>query len=671
MKSLRSQLLLILTGFVFVSILTGIYIARHFQEKAKIVSLSDELSLFELNLLKAFKEQENFFNFETHNQAYFESKESVYLTNYHSIYQHLVNQSHELLKANKLDSNSLLKLKQVEQELSNFDSLFRLTTLVIRERGFRNYGLEGNMRKAIHELEEIEVLDLVDILMLRRHEKDFILRQDPVYLERHQFVANILRKKIAKNSLIKKQTKESILSTLNDYTKLFSLLADLEMKIGLKSNTGLKSEINSSINQLSNSLNDLKTAIKNHQKALLNEQNIYVLLFLIAYVVLSIFLSFKVSKRFTQRLQVLSNRINYFVNTNFTSRLHLQPIGGNDEVTILWNNIMKMEQEIVDYLALFKEKVDEKTLELSFKNEKIELQNLELEKKKKESDQKNKDLIDGMKYGWRLQSALLPSTERLNKQLKEGFVFFAPKDIVSGDVYWSHKAVKKSGEESIFSVIDCTGHGVPGAFMSILAINAINDAAINKRHREPHHIIQSTNNYVYLTMKYHLNNNDSNLSKDGMDMVICNLNRQQNTLKYAGANRSLILIREAVKECDLEIGLKKKEYKVTEYNKYLLFEIKPSKNTVGTLSKELSHTFIGKKITVKPNDMIYLTSDGYADQFGGPNNKKFMTKQLKKLFILIHDLDSSKQKEIIKQRFQNWKRDNEQIDDVSILGVRV
>ena len=671
MKSLRSQLLLILTGFVFVSILTALYTARHFEEKEEITSLSDQLSAFEVDLLKAFKEQENFFNFETHNQTYFETQKSIYLENYQSIFKRLVRRTDSLVKTNKLDSSTFDKLERINNQLSSFDSLFQITTLIIRERGFRNYGIEGRMREAIHQLEDISVLDLVDILTLRRHEKDFILRQDSTYLDRHNYAASLLRKKINFSPFLTKSEKESILSTLSNYTNLFGLLAELEIKIGIKSNTGLKSKINTSINQLIISLSDLKSAAQTHQKELLYKQNIYIIAFWVIYVVLVIFLSLKVSKKFTQRLQVLSNRINYFVNTNFTSRLDLKPIGGSDEVTILWNNIMKMEKEIVDYLNLFKEKVDEKTLELSFKNEKIELQKQELEEKKKESDQKNKDLIDGMKYGWRLQSALLPSTDRLNKQLKEGFVFFAPKDIVSGDVYWSHKTIKKQGEECIFSVIDCTGHGVPGAFMSILAINAINDSTLNKKHREPQHIIQATNDYVYSTMKYNLNKKDSNLSKEGMDMMVCNLNRKLNLLKYSGANRSLIIIRKAETESDNKIGLNEEDYKMTKSEHHHLFEIKASKNTVGTLSKEQSSKFIGKQIYVQPKDMIYLTTDGYADQFGGPKGKKYMTKRLKNLLIEIHDLDSKKQREVIKQSFYNWKQDNEQIDDVSILAVRV
>ncbi|MEQ8624968.1 MAG: SpoIIE family protein phosphatase [Vicingaceae bacterium] len=671
MKSLRSQLLLILTGFVFVSILTALYTARHFEEKEEITSLSDQLSAFEVDLLKAFKEQENFFNFETHNQTYFETQKSIYLENYQSIFKRLVRRTDSLVKTNKLDSSTFDKLERINNQLSSFDSLFQITTLIIRERGFRNYGIEGRMREAIHQLEDISVLDLVDILTLRRHEKDFILRQDSTYLDRHNYAASLLRKKINFSPFLTKSEKESILSTLSNYTNLFGLLAELEIKIGIKSNTGLKSKINTSINQLIISLSDLKGAAQTHQKELLYKQNIYIIAFWVIYVVLVIFLSLKVSKKFTQRLQVLSNRINYFVNTNFTSRLDLKPIGGSDEVTILWNNIMKMEKEIVDYLNLFKEKVDEKTLELSFKNEKIELQKQELEEKKKESDQKNKDLIDGMKYGWRLQSALLPSTDRLNKQLKEGFVFFAPKDIVSGDVYWSHKTIKKQGEECIFSVIDCTGHGVPGAFMSILAINAINDSTLNKKYREPQHIIQATNDYVYSTMKYNLNKKDSNLSKEGMDMMVCNLNRKLNLLKYSGANRSLIIIRKAETESDNKIGLNEEDYKMTKSEHHHLFEIKASKNTVGTLSREQSSKFIGKRIYVQPKDMIYLTTDGYADQFGGPKGKKYMTKRLKNLLIEIHDLDSKKQREVIKQSFYNWKQDSEQIDDVSILAVRV
>ena len=298
-------------------------------------------------------------------------------------------------------------------------------------------------------------------------------------------------KNVSNNDQLANNRKESIITTLRKYRKLFEEVAYYERQIGLKSNTGLKKEINERIESLLAIINNLKSYSVANQNFLTQELNYSIGFFWVVYIIISIFLSVGIAKRFTKRIKILSDRINFFVNANFTVRLELGPSKRNDEVGRLWNNFIKMEKEIVEYIELFKEKVDEKTLELSYINQEIELKNMELEAQKEETDRKNKDLLDGIRYGWRIQRALIPSNEKLIKNLGDGFMFFLPKDIVSGDIYWTQIVKnKQEGEENLFSVIDCTGHGVPGAFMSILAVNAIN-LGFNKKENSPAALLQS------------------------------------------------------------------------------------------------------------------------------------------------------------------------------------
>lgn len=670
LKSLKSQLLFIFIFFTLISILTAFYTSHYYVKKEKASYLLKEVNRLEVRLLKAINSQENFYNFDASNTTYFETGESSYLKEFQQTFIELRQVAQELLQKD-LDEESIDQIGAIIKELDEFDALFSQMIVAIKKRGFKNYGIEGRMREAVHKLEALEEINLVEILMLRRHEKDFIIRHDPVYVAAHEKVGKRLINEIKKNPRLERANKREALTVLSNYLTLFDEIVFFERIIGLKSNTGLKKKITEQIAELQNRLSQLKSHSIVYQKNLLLKLNYSIGIFWVVYLVSSVVVSLSISKRFTRRLNTLSRRINYFVNTNFSTRLELTPQKTEDEVGQLWNNFIKMEQEIVDYIKLFKEKVDEKTLELLHKTEKIEDQKKELTYQKEESEKKNKDLLDSMRYAWRIQQALIPTTKRFESHVGKGFVYFVPKDIVSGDIYWTYSFGKDQNKEQVFSTIDCTGHGVPGAFMSILAVNAINFAVLNKAHKEPAKVLQATNNYVFNTLKYYNGNSNSYTTKDGMDMLFCKLNRGQNKLEYAGANRPLYMVRKYRGKDSEQIGIKKENYKVHFFSDALVFEIKATKKSVGVLDKKQSDAYVNHDIKVQKGDMLYLTSDGFADQFGGPNNKKFMISRLKSLLVLIHELDEMEQNTAIHQTFQDWKRNEEQVDDITIMGVRV
>lgn len=670
MKSLKNQLILIFSGFVLFSVFTAIYTAYSYEKKIEIFFFLRRISETESTFLKALREQENYYNFEIINEDYFQKKESSYLRHYDSLFVKLTNSLKKIEEENaskKINS----RIREIQDNLESINLLFAQMREAIVKRGFKNYGIEGEMRESVHLLESIPELKLEKTLMLRRHEKDFILRQEKQYLDKHRMLVNTIRETLFLDSTIESARKKQIVAILQRYVQQFDQVVMFERMIGLKSNTGFKQKLSETTALVDNNLQKL---IENVDEYLLKkEQNLRIslIVFWLLYLMIAIWLSIRVAQKFTKRLTILSSRINYFVNTNFTAKLRLEPNKRKDEVGTLWNNFIKMEGEILEHIELFKEKVYEKTNELSDKNEQIEIQKNILLLQKEESDRKNKDLMDGMRYAWRIQRALLPDNKRFEKQLRRGFVFFMPKDIVSGDIYWTHKIKNQQQEESIFSVIDCTGHGVPGAFMSILAVNAINHAVLNKQCNNPAKILQITNDYVYKTMKYYNTGFEGHHLNDGMDMLLCKLNRQKNEVEYAGANRPLFLVRKYKNEKSFQLDISATHYKITELNNCLLFEILPTKKTLGTQNEKDSKSFRNKNIRVEAEDMLYLTSDGYADQFGGSKNKKFMLGRLKNLFTLIHDLKEEEQKSIIKQTIIDWKGEEEQVDDITILGIRV
>jgi len=670
MKSVKGQLLVIFLSFIVISLLTALFTASHYQKKQDLTELDTRLHELEVLLLQAIKEQENFFNFETVNESYYLSGESTYLKQYRAKINQLKRMTKSLSEERYIRNQSKTQLASIRAELLEFESSFKAITNAVKHRGFRDYGLIGEMRKAAHQLEDDTLLHPSEILMLRRHEKDFIIRQDDIYLVKHAAFLQECLQNIRQQENSRSEHGKLSKKVLIEYDSLFKSMARLDKAIGLKTNRGMKQNLNQNINRIVEFVDLLKVDVHNHQDQELQKLNFSLISFWIVYLILSIWMCFKISGKFTKRISHLTRHINYFVNTNFTARMDTDVKISKDEIGMLWGNFLKMENEIVEYLDLFKEKVDEKTKELSERNQLIEAQKAELEIKKSESEERNKDLMDGMKYGWRIQNALLPSKVRFSKQVEQGFIFFQPKDIVSGDVYFTHKLTRREGVENIFSVIDCTGHGVPGAFMSILAMNSVNNAVLTVKHREPHYILQEANNFVYSSLKYYLNdfNKDHN-TKDGMDMLVCRLKRDTNQLSYAGANRPLYLVRKSKK--DKGLGLENKHYRIIEVGDCKLFEIFPVKKTVGTVHPEESELFDKLDIKVQKGDMLYLSSDGYADQFGGPSDKKFMTKKLKKFLCSIHELSVDEQRTLLANSFDSWKGENDQIDDVCILGVRV
>lgn len=269
----------------------------------------------------------------------------------------------------------------------------------------------------------------------------------------------------------------------------------------------------------------------------------------------------------------------------------------------------------------------------------IESKSAETELQKKIIEEKNKDITDSIHYAKQIQSALLRDEEHTSMHLPEHFILFMPKDIVSGDFYWG----AEKQEYWYFAAVDCTGHGVPGAIMSMLSISFLNDIISSKELLSPAEILNRLRDKVIKELRQ---TGEEGGSKDGMDISLCRLNLKTNELQWAGANNALNLIRNGKLE-----------------------EIKADKQPIGYYPE--SRPFNNNEIQLQKGDSIYIYSDGYADQFGGPKGKKFKYKQLEDLILVNNHLLMNDQKEIFKKNFLQWKGSLEQVDDVCLFGVRV
>jgi ligand-binding sensor domain-containing protein/serine phosphatase RsbU (regulator of sigma subunit) len=308
-------------------------------------------------------------------------------------------------------------------------------------------------------------------------------------------------------------------------------------------------------------------------------------------------------------------------------------------------NTYKTKKLYADKVKLEKE-VGLRTRELREEKQKVELINKEVIEQKATIEHKNLEMTDSIKYAKNIQEALLPAITGLKKDFPESFVLYMPKDIVSGDFYWF---ANRDGK-NLFAAADCTGHGVPGAFMSIIGNSLINEIVGEQHVYQPAEIL----NNLHIGVKTALNHNKGEFERrDGMDIALCAFNKENMILEYAGANRALWIYRKGTTD-KAEI-------------------IKPDKNPIGGIEHdfEVKRQFTNHTIQLQKGDCVYVFSDGYADQFGGEKGKKFMVANLQRTFSEITHKSMEEQYEHLRKVFTDWRGAYEQIDDVLVIGVRV
>jgi phosphoserine phosphatase RsbU/P len=254
-------------------------------------------------------------------------------------------------------------------------------------------------------------------------------------------------------------------------------------------------------------------------------------------------------------------------------------------------------------------------------------------------EERNKDVCDSINYARFIQSAVLNTSEKHLKYLPEHFIFYLPKDILSGDFYW----ICHVGKKIIIAIMDCTGHGVPGALMSIMGITLLNEIVLHEHIIQPDKILESLRSRLLVTLGQKIGHEYS--IKDGMEGLVICYNPESKVLQYSGAFNPLILIR------DNE-----------------LIKIKADNIPIGYY--EVKGNFTLHELDIKRNDSIYMFSDGIVDQFGGPVNRRFMIQHLKDIFLANHDSDMTLQREILINELKSWQGDLIQTDDIMVMGIR-
>ena len=289
----------------------------------------------------------------------------------------------------------------------------------------------------------------------------------------------------------------------------------------------------------------------------------------------------------------------------------------------------------------------------------ISKQKEEAELQREIIEEAHREITDSIAYAKRIQSAILPPEKITNQYLNEHFILYEPKDVVAGDFYWleSHK------DGVSFAAADCTGHGVPGAMVSVVCNSALNRSVREFNLTEPGKILDKTRALVI--EEFRAGEKDNSTVKDGMDIALCTL--KGNTLMYAGAHNPLWIIRDG--EVFDASGFAEGKAKTIDHDGKHFLEIKADKQPIGQFDN--ASPFNTQKIELKSGDQIYLFSDGYVDQFGGEKGKKFKAKSLRELLLKIADKPMVEQKQELLLVFNQWKGSLEQVDDVCVIGVKI
>jgi serine phosphatase RsbU (regulator of sigma subunit)/HAMP domain-containing protein len=313
---------------------------------------------------------------------------------------------------------------------------------------------------------------------------------------------------------------------------------------------------------------------------------------------------------------------------NFDS--YYKPLSNEDA---LGHALLKMRSDLRENERVLEAKVIERTEEVVRQKEEIEIQSGKLEIL-------YTHVTDSIRYAKRLQDAILPPAKFVKQMLPDSFILFKPKDIVSGDFYW----MNTKNDQVYVAAVDCTGHGVPGAFMSLVGNNMLNNVVKDYELKGAGDVLNKLNTLAAETISQ---KSEDGAIRDGMDLTLCIIDKANMTLDFAGANNPLYYFRNG------------------EYH-----EIKGDKFPIGYYSEE-AKSFSSNTIKIQKGDTFYIFSDGFADQFGGPKGKKFMVNQFRSLLVRIHQMPMDQQKAVLNQTIEEWRSGLEQVDDILVIGFRV
>ncbi len=655
-KKFRYQLLATYLLFTLLLVIAFVLNLNYLKKSERLTSVIEEIKNIHLLFLEDQKALHTFLSYEIKEKEFYLRGQSNYTAKHNEFYWEISNRLDSLSKSNELKNFEKANIiNDISAFLDDYNAVLIKLIFKIRAKGTDGAGLEGEIDYNSSNLAGFNFINTNHIFNLRLAEKNFLIKNDSSFLAEMHKEAFYIKNNIKKD-LVKKQSADSALYFLENYITAFDSLVSMENTIGLTTNSGLKKKTDILANDITDKFIFLRDNAIVYKSNIEKKLFIYYLIFFILLIVLGISLSISLSRKQTKRISLLSANIEHFINSEFTDTNKFKLKSTNDELGGLIKNFKILQKEIDTLIFGFKAKVAERTAEIfeqkirietqndeiKIRNHELQLMNQLIEEQKQQVEKKNKNMLDSINYAEKIQKAILPDNAYFQSVFRESLIFYKPKDIVSGDFYWLREIKNDFYDITILILADCTGHGVPGAFMSLLGTAFLNEIVLRKNVLQASHILDSLKQTIIQALTG--SSNDAKLS-DGMEMSVCIFHNKSNKLEFAGAGRPLLIVR------DNE-----------------MIKIDGDRQNIG--KNHVSHLFTNHTIQLFNNDQIYLFSDGYYSQFGGEKRRKFSRKKFYAFLTNNSSLDMVSQFDELEKEFNIWKGNQQQIDDILVIGIK-
>ncbi|HAI77337.1 MAG TPA: hypothetical protein DCM08_13970, partial [Microscillaceae bacterium] len=565
-RSISSKLLFLFGLFLFTSILLIATVIWLEDKKDEANNTLDYLAEINFLIEKISRLERDFFNDEVINTRFYEQKTSPVLEERKQVLTNLVSLIQQLRRGSQILNKQILILDSLSDDLNRYEHLFQETVQLTKQRGFKDFGLEGTLRNAIHTLENSNyAFDLNKLLTLRRHEKDFMLRKEKIYTIKLKETAELLKADIiTQNPDILIQTK--LLELLQTYLNAFEELAKMEEVIGFDNSSGYRNDLTVIVVGIRARLATVNLQVRSTAVQRANIIRIALFSTIILSIVLILTFAYLINKMVSRPVVTLSKAVEQVIENKFEGNLSFEFRNNQDEIG-------KLSASFDTMLT---------TVQQSFQ---------EIKKQNKDLAHKQKQIFSSLRYAQQIQQAILPDFDELDFFLKKYFVIYQPRDEVSGDFYWFYQVKEKL----FIAVVDCTGHGIPGAFMSMIGNTLLNKIMGENQIDDPAFLLEIL--HVEVTTALH---QEKKSNQDGMDISLCVLEPPTNGLRkitFAGAKQSLF-------------------YAKMNGNIPFAEEIRGTRRNIGGFIKDLSRyqTFENHTLLLPTGTYLYMLTDGLLDQ---------------------------------------------------------
>ncbi|MEM6298667.1 MAG: SpoIIE family protein phosphatase [Bacteroidota bacterium] len=564
--SIRAKLL---TSFGIFILLNFVVILINFNLDQRIGQLDEVITTLndiETGFQVVNRLEKDFFNDETRNPDFFETKNSVYLTD-RSV---RVTQIQDQLKTLRMQNGTgdleiETNIVKLSIKLQYYNELFGSLVNLVADRGFKDSGVVGVMRSHIHEIEKRSpLLDLAKVLMIRRHEKDFIIRKQPQYTKKLNKAVTLLIKDV-QLTVSDPVKKTELLSLLESYQDSFNRMVTLDRQIGLTESSGVRGSLSATARKMQKEIDQIDKKVRERTESVRATLSVISIAVMVISLLAGILIAIVITQTLSKPISTLSGSIRGVIENRFQEGVEIAKVQTRDEVGVLAQDF-----------SLMLDRVRRSINEVQNKSAKIE--------------KKQKLLLDSIRYAQKIQTAMLPDKDDLEQVFTNYFLVYEPLHVVSGDFYWT----ARKHDKLFFAVVDCTGHGVPGAFMSMIGTFLLNQIVLQEKIFDPAKILER----LHQEVKDTLHQDKQSETDDGMEVTLCSMDIKQSekdtvSIDFAGARSPLY-------------------YSSGEGTEFI--RIKGTKRAIGGKHKSEKRPFETHTISVKRGEMLYLTSDGLVDQ---------------------------------------------------------